>query len=78
MLWAQGSYLNSIPPRRQDMARGYKRDGTVYAFWRETVAYGDIYGADVVPLIIPPEETCPLDTPADWAEAERRLRERAT
>jgi hypothetical protein len=46
----------------------------VYAFWRKTVErYGNIYGQDVRPLVIPAEETCPLDTPAEWVEAERRL-----
>lgn len=68
--------LESLPTRRQDMTKGYKRDGTVYAFWRKTVTKGNIYGDRVKPLIIPASETCPLDTPEDWAEAERRLRER--
>ena len=68
-----------VPSRRQAASQAYIRDGTVYAFWRRTVDEdGTIYGQDVRPLIIPAAETCPLDTPADWAEAERRLRERAT
>ena len=77
-LWrVEGSnYLRDLPSRRQDMNEGYVRDGTVYAFWRRTVEYGDIYGPDVVPLLIDPADTCPLDTPEDWLEAERRLRER--
>lgn len=62
------------PRRRQDAKIAHMRDGTVYAFWRRTVAkYGDIYGSYCYPLIMDPEETCPLDTLADWAEAERRL-----
>lgn len=66
-----------VPGRRQDVLPAYQRDGTVYAFWRQTVSeHGNIYGQVCVPLIIPPEETCPLDTMLDWAEAERRLRER--
>ena len=65
------------PQRRQDVPWPYVRDGTVYAFFRKTVAtYGDIYGELVGPLVIPPEETCALDTEADWREAERRLSER--
>ena len=68
--------LESLPARRQDMTRGYKRDGTVYAFWRRSVRYNQFYGDVVVPLIIPADETAPLDTPRDWLEAERRLRER--
>lgn len=63
--------------RRQDAAIAYKRDGTVYAFWRQTFNYhGNIYGEDCRPLIIPASESCSLDTMDDWAEAERRLRER--
>lgn len=65
-----------IPTRRQDIkGTFYVRDGTVYAFRRSTVTTeGNIYGYYPLPLIIHPEETCPLDTMADWAEAERRLR----
>jgi len=64
--------------RRQDLPVRYIRDGTVYAFRRSTLTkHGHIYGRTVVPLIINPMDTCPLDTPDDWREAERRLRERA-
>lgn len=67
----------TVPPARQHQPRAYKADGTCYAFRRATVTrYGTIYGWTVCPLIIPPEETCPLDTPFDWEEAERRLRAR--
>lgn len=73
--WVGG--WSEVPRRRQGEPRAYQCDGTVYAFWRRTVTkYGTIYGKDVRPLIIPPEETCALDDPRDWAEAERRLRER--
>ena len=66
------------PSRRQDCGHSYVRDGTCYAFHRRTVEqHGTIYGDRVKPLIIPASETQALDTPADWAEAERRLRERA-
>lgn len=82
-------YWDEIPARRQDAEPAYIRDGTVYAFRRRNVWVnrkkpqagrpdGDcddsFYGRLVLPLIIPPEETCPLDTPEDWANAERRLR----
>jgi CMP-N,N'-diacetyllegionaminic acid synthase len=61
------------PTRRQDMPPAYIRDGTVYAFWRRTVTrYGNIYGPESTPLIIPPEETCELDTMSDWANVEAR------
>ena len=63
--------------RRQDLPKTYIRDGTVYAFYRQTVQrFGTIYGKHVMPLIIPAEESCSLDTMQDWAEAERRLQGR--
>ena len=53
----------------------FVRDGTAYLFWAETVKwFGTIYGAKVALMPVPAAETCPLDTQADWAEAERRLR----
>ena len=67
-------YLWDLPPRRQNLEPTYLRDGTVYAFWRKTVdECGSLYGRHVRPLIIPPDETCELDTPADWDALERRL-----
>lgn len=73
------SSLWMLPSRRQDSECTYIRDGTVYAFWRKTVEkHGNIYGSRVRPLIIPTSETQALDTEADWIEAERRLRDRAT
>lgn len=65
------------PTRRQDARRAYIRDGTVYAFRRQTVErFGDIYGYDVRPLLIDPADSCELDTEADWLEVERRWKER--
>ncbi len=59
---------------RQALKPTFIRDGTVYAFWQTTLTHtGTIYGAHVRPLVIPAGETCALDTPADWEEAERRL-----
>lgn len=64
--------------RRQDARVAYVRDGTVYAFWRETLMRHDsIYGSRCLPLIIPAEESVTIDVPADWAAAERLLQERA-
>jgi CMP-N,N'-diacetyllegionaminic acid synthase len=58
---------------RQEREPAYIRDGTVYAFRRETVTeYNNIYGVDVRPLIIPADESCELDTEHDWQEVERR------
>ena len=64
--------------RRQDARAAYVRDGTVYAFWRDTLMRHDsIYGSRCLPLIIPAEESVTIDVPADWAAAERLLQERA-
>lgn len=61
--------------RRQDAAPAYSRDGTVYAVRRDVlVEQHDLYGSDSRALLLPPEESLNLDTPADWDEAERRLR----
>jgi len=63
------------PTRRQSVPRPYIRDGTVYAFYRRTVErFGNLYGEHVGALEIDSNDTCPLDTELDWAEAERRLR----
>ena len=57
--------------RRQDARKAYERDGTVYAFWRETLRrHHSIYGADCRPLEISPDESLALDTPADWEYGE--------
>ena len=69
-------HVPPMPTRRQETKPAYIRDGTVYVFWRKTLESGSLYGRTCRALVIPPEETCPLDTMADWAEAERRVRER--
>jgi CMP-N,N'-diacetyllegionaminic acid synthase len=63
--------------RRQDARPAYSRDGTVYACWRKTVEqWGSIYGERCQPLVLDPEDSLSIDSPRDWAEAERRLAER--
>jgi CMP-N,N'-diacetyllegionaminic acid synthase len=70
-------YEDRMPARRQDAEPVYIRDGTVYAFWRRTVSRaGDIYGCPCLPLIIPPEQSCELDTEDDWQRVEARWKER--
>lgn len=60
--------------RRQDARRAYSRDGTVYAFRRDTVErFGDIYGDRCLPLIVDSEESLSIDSQADWDRAERIL-----
>lgn len=61
--------------RRQDARLAYVRDGTVYTFWRRTLAEkGSLYGDDCRPLVVPAAESLTIDSPDDWAEAERRMR----
>lgn len=68
---------DGLPGRRQEMPTHYIRDGTVYCFTRSTVErHGTIYGRNVLPLIIPPDETCELDTIEQWNDVERRWKER--
>jgi CMP-N-acetylneuraminic acid synthetase len=60
--------------RRQDARAAYVRDGTVYAFWTATlIEQQSIYGRHCRPLIVPASESVTIDSPNDWAEAERRL-----
>ena len=60
--------------RRQDARQAYVRDGTVYAFRAATVRrFGSIYGDDCRPLLVDASESLSIDTPADWAAAERAL-----
>ena len=60
--------------RRQDARPAFVREGTVYAFWRRTLEeQGSIYGGDCRPLLVAARESLSIDTPDDWAEAERRL-----
>jgi CMP-N-acetylneuraminic acid synthetase len=60
--------------RRQDVRPAYVRDGTVYVVRRAVaVEQRSLYGDDCRALLVPEELSLSLDTPADWAEAERRL-----
>ena len=63
--------------RRQDARPAYSREGTVYTCWRSTLDNsGNIYGERCLPLIVDAADSLSIDSPADWAEAERRLAER--
>jgi CMP-N-acetylneuraminic acid synthetase len=60
--------------RRQDARQAYSRDGTVYAFWTRTLErFGSIYGDDSRPMVIDAAESLSIDSPEDWAAAERIL-----
>jgi CMP-N-acetylneuraminic acid synthetase len=63
--------------RRQDARPAYAREGTVYAFRRSTLdCFGNIYGEDCRPLIVPAPESLSIDTAEDWDAAERILANR--
>jgi CMP-N,N'-diacetyllegionaminic acid synthase len=60
--------------RRQDARPAYVRDGTVYTFRVDALRRaGTIYGEDCRPLLVDAAESLSIDTPADWAAAERAL-----
>jgi len=64
--------------RRQDARPAYAREGTVYAFRRDTLdRFGSIYGDDSRPLLVDARESLSIDTPEDWAAAETILAARA-
>ncbi len=65
--------------RRQDARPAYYRDGTVYAFTRATLErFGNIYGERCAPVLVAADESLSIDTPDDWAAAERRLAARGS
>ncbi len=71
------SGLLSLPvkTRRQDCQPAYFRDGTVYVFRDSLLRRGQMYGR-AVPLLIPDDESCPIDTEDDWKRAEEMWRRR--
>ena len=63
--------------RRQDARPAYVRDGTVYVCWRRTIErFDSLYGEDCRPLLIDAADALSIDSPADWAAAERALEQR--
>ena len=57
--------------RRQQLEASYAREGTIYAFWRDTLMdKGSIYGDHCLPLKLSPDKSLTLDTEADWQRAE--------
>lgn len=69
--WDRGALTScgSAAERRQHARPTFKRDGTVYA-WRRGEGY---MPHPWWPMIMDPDDTCALDEPRDWDEAERRL-----
>jgi CMP-N-acetylneuraminic acid synthetase len=71
--------LSSAPlERRQDCARTYYFDGTVYGVWRTDFQQYRSLTAGATLLEIPKSETCKLDDLEDWKIAEIRVRARET
>jgi len=73
-------YLDHFMPdgalftRRQDVPTAYKRDGTVYLTRVPVILeQRSFYGRKCVPMMVPPDESLSIDTPAQWEDAERRL-----
>jgi CMP-N,N'-diacetyllegionaminic acid synthase len=63
--------------RRQDVPQAYKRDGTIFLTRsRVLMEQRSFYGARCVPLLIDAAESLNIDTPEDWAAAERALADR--
>ena len=60
--------------RDQETQPTYRCDGTVYGFHREWFCTNRTFRAPGIThaLIVPPEETCQIDTPFDWMLAELR------
>lgn len=70
---AEGASLS----RRQDARPAYARDGTAYVFWRRTLERtGTLYGDDCRPLLLDSRQSLSIDSPDDWAAAERMLADR--
>lgn len=60
--------------RRQDVPQAYRRDGTLFVTRASVIReQRSFYGARCVPYVLSPGESMNIDTPDDWAEAERRL-----
>lgn len=65
--------LPSKATRRQDCRQAYYRDGTVYAMRTRLLRSGEMYGKARA-LLIPENESCSIDTEADWTRAEEMWR----
>jgi CMP-N,N'-diacetyllegionaminic acid synthase len=61
--------------RRQDVPQAYRREGTIFLTRASVILEKrSFYGDTCVPLVITEEEALNIDHPAEWAEAENRLR----
>jgi N-acylneuraminate cytidylyltransferase len=76
----EAGYLDYFMPdgpsftRRQDVPQAYRRDGTLFVTSATVVIKKrSFYGERCIPYILRSEESINIDTPEEWAEAERRL-----
>lgn len=61
------------PPRRQELAAAYHRDGAVYVTRTDVLARGSLYGDRVTTVVTDPALAVSIDVPDDWAKAEEAL-----
>ena len=57
-------------PRQLYDPVAYMRNGAVYVFKRDNILKGKLYGADIVPYIMPIERSVCIDDQMDWYVAE--------
>lgn len=72
-----GEAVQDIVPRRQMLSATYFRNGGLYAFRAGLKAHGklSLYGERVRAYVMGPEYTVDIDSPEDWALAEKKLTE---
>jgi CMP-N-acetylneuraminic acid synthetase len=64
-------------PRRQSLPPAFHREGSVYVTRRDVLMeQNSLFGKYVVGHLLQPEQTVNIDTPEDWEQAERLVRER--
>ena len=75
VLFATGQPVRMRINRRQDLPKAWLMNGAVYACRTELLFAEEpsLYGDRVVAYPMPAERSISIDTPDDWAEAERAL-----
>lgn len=75
VLFATGQPVRMRINRRQDLPQAWVMNGAVYACRTDVLfaAEPSLYGDRVVAYPMPAERSISIDTPEDWAEAERAL-----
>jgi CMP-N-acetylneuraminic acid synthetase len=56
-----GGEWASLPDRRQDAPRAYRRDGTVYAVRGELARAGELYGRATAAMLVDPADSVTVD-----------------